>query len=128
MGDAAARQAYEAAGIGPQDVDVVELHDCFSINEVLACEALGLCAPGGASALIENGDNTDGGRFVTNPSGGLISTGHPLGETGLAQCFELVSHLRGRAGRRQVEGARIAIAHNIGLGGACVVTRYGQAA
>jgi sterol carrier protein 2 len=128
MGYEAARQAYEAAGVGPQDVDVVELHDCFSINEVLAYEALGLCAPGGASALIENGDNTYGGRFVTNPSGGLISKGHPLGATGLAQCFELVSQLRGRAERRQVDGARIAIAHNIGLGGACAVTLYGQAA
>ena len=128
MGYEAARQAYEAAGVGPQDVDVVELHDCFSINEVLAYEALGLCAPGGAAALIENGDNTYGGRFVTNPSGGLISKGHPLGATGLAQCFELVSQLRGRAERRQVEGARIAIAHNIGLGGACVVTLYGRAA
>ena len=128
MGYEAARQAYEAAGVGPQDVDVVELHDCFSINEVLAYEALGLCAPGAAAALIENGDNTYGGRFVTNPSGGLISKGHPLGATGLAQCFELVSQLRGRAERRQVEGARIAIAHNIGLGGACVVTLYGRAA
>jgi len=128
MGYEAARQAYEAAGLGPQDVDVVELHDCFSINEVLAYEALGLCEAGGATALIENGDNTYGGRFVTNPSGGLISKGHPLGATGLAQCFELVSQLRGRAEKRQVEGARVAIAHNIGLGGACVVTLYGKAA
>ena len=128
MGVAAAQQAYEAAGLGPQDVDVVELHDCFSINEVLAYEALGLCAEGEAGALIERGDNTYGGRYVTNPSGGLISKGHPLGATGLAQCFELVSQLRGRAERRQVEGARIAIAHNIGLGGACAVTLYGRAA
>jgi acetyl-CoA acetyltransferase len=128
MGYEAARQAYEAAGLGPRDVDVVELHDCFSINEVLAYEALGLCEAGGATALIENGDNTYGGRFVTNPSGGLISKGHPLGATGLAQCFELVSQLRGRADKRQVEGARVAIAHNIGLGGACVVTLYGRAA
>ncbi len=128
MGFEAARRAYEAAGLGPADVDVAELHDCFSINEVLAYEALGLCAPGEATAFIENGDNTYGGRVVTNPSGGLISKGHPLGATGLAQCFELVSQLRGRAERRQVEGARVAIAHNIGLGGACVVTVYGRAA
>lgn len=126
MGYAAARQAYEAAGVDPQDVDVVELHDCFSVNEVLAYEALGLCAEGEAGRLIEAGDNTYGGRFVTNPSGGLISKGHPLGATGLAQCFELVSQLRDRAERRQVEDARLAVAHNIGLGGACVVTIYGR--
>lgn len=126
MGAEAARQAYAEAGIGPGDVDVVELHDCFSINEVLAYEALGLCAPGEATAFIENADNTYGGRVVTNPSGGLISKGHPLGATGLAQCFELVSQLRGRAERRQVDGARVALAHNIGLGGACVVTVYGR--
>lgn len=128
MGHAAARQAYEAAGLGPEDVDVVELHDCFSINEVLAYEALGLCAEGEAGHFIERGDNTYGGRYVTNPSGGLISKGHPLGATGLAQCYELVTQLRGRADQRQVEGARIAVAHNIGLGGACVVTLYGRAA
>ena len=128
MGRQAALRAYEAAGVGPEDVDVVELHDCFSVNEVLAYEALGLCAEGGAGEFIEKGDNTYGGRYVTNPSGGLISKGHPLGATGLAQCFELVSQLRGRADRRQVEGARIAVAHNVGLGGACVVTVYGKAA
>ena len=126
MGRQAATKAYAQAGIGPADIDVVELHDCFSINEVLAYEALGLCAEGGAAEFIERGDNTYGGRYVTNPSGGLISKGHPLGATGLAQCFELVTQLRGRAERRQVEGARVGVAHNIGLGGACVVSVYSQ--
>jgi acetyl-CoA acetyltransferase len=126
MGRKASNQVYTAAGIGPDDVDVVELHDCFSINEVIAYEGLGLCAEGGAAEFIENGDNTYGGRVVTNPSGGLISKGHPLGATGLAQCFELTSQLRGRADKRQVEGARIGLAHNIGIGGACVVTLFGQ--
>ncbi|MBI2800349.1 MAG: lipid-transfer protein [Gammaproteobacteria bacterium] len=124
MGRQAATKAYAQAGIGPVDIDVVELHDCFSINEVLAYEALGLCAEGGAAEFIERGDNTYGGRYVTNPSGGLISKGHPLGATGLAQCFELVTQLRGRAERRQVDGARVGVAHNIGLGGACVVSVY----
>lgn len=127
MGYAAARQAYEVAGIGPEAIDVVELHDCFSVNEVLAYEALGLCAEGEAAAFIEAGDNTYGGRYVTNPSGGLISKGHPLGATGLAQCFELVTQLRGQAEARQVEKARHGIAHNIGLGGACVVSIFGAA-
>jgi len=127
MGSEASRQVYEAAGIGPEDLDVVELHDCFSINEVIAYEGLGLCPQGGAAEFIENGDNTYGGRVVTNPSGGLISKGHPLGATGLAQCFELTSQLRGQADRRQVEGARIALAHNIGIGGACVVTMFARA-
>ncbi len=128
MGRRAARAAYEAAGLGPESVDVVELHDCFSVNEILAYEALGLCPEGGATKFVADGDNTYGGRYVTNPSGGLISKGHPLGATGLAQCYELVSQLRGRAEARQVEGARIGLAHNIGIGGACVVTLYGKAA
>ncbi len=127
MGKVAAQQAYEAAAIDPRDIDVVELHDCFSINEVIAYEALQLCPEGGATAFIENGDNTYGGRYVTNPSGGLISKGHPLGATGLAQCFELVTQLQGRAAQRQVESARLAVAHNIGIGGACAVTVYGKA-
>lgn len=124
----AAAQVYKDSGLGPEDVQVVELHDCFSINEVLAYEALGLCPAGGAERFIADGDNTYGGRYVTNPSGGLISKGHPLGATGLAQTFELVSQLRGRAGPRQVENARVALAHNIGIGGACVVTLYEKAA
>jgi sterol carrier protein 2 len=120
----AAQQVYEAAGIGPQDVPVLELHDCFTSNELLTYEALGLCPEGGAEQFIWDGDNTYGGKYVTNPSGGLLSKGHPLGATGLAQCTELVWQLRGTAGKRQVEGARIALQHNLGLGGACVVTMY----
>jgi acetyl-CoA acetyltransferase len=121
---AAAKQVYEAAGIGPEDLDVVELHDCFTANELITYEALGLTPEGTAEKFIVEGDNTYGGRIVTNPSGGLLSKGHPLGATGLAQCYELVSQLRGRAEQRQVEGARLALQHNLGLGGACVVTLY----
>ena len=124
MTKAAARQVYEAAGVGPEDIDVIELHDCFAQNELITYEALGLCAEGGAEKFVEDGDNTYGGRFVTNPSGGLLSKGHPLGATGLAQCFELTQQLRGTADRRQVEGARLGLQHNLGLGGACVVTLY----
>jgi acetyl-CoA acetyltransferase len=126
MSRAAADKVYEQAGIGPQDVDVVELHDCFAQNELITYEALGLCAAGGAEAFVAAGDNTYGGRVVTNPSGGLLSKGHPLGATGLAQCYELTHQLRGTADARQVEGARIALQHNLGLGGACVVTLYRQ--
>jgi acetyl-CoA acetyltransferase len=124
MAKAAAQQVYEAAGVGPEDIDVVELHDCFAQNELISYEALGLCAEGGAEAFVVDGDNTYGGRVVTNPSGGLLSKGHPLGATGLAQCTELVQQLRGSADKRQVEGARLALQHNLGLGGACVVTLY----
>lgn len=124
MTAAAARQAYEEAGIGPEDLDVVELHDCFTANELITYEGLGLCPEGGAERFILDGDNTYGGRVVTNPSGGLLSKGHPLGATGLAQCFELTGQLRGKMGARQVEGARTALQHNLGLGGACVVTLY----
>lgn len=124
MARKAAEQVYEEAGIGPEDVDVVELHDCFTANELLTYEALGLCPLGEAEKFIEEGDNTYGGKYVTNPSGGLLSKGHPLGATGLAQCAELVWQLRGRADRRQVQGARIGLQHNLGLGGACVVTMY----
>lgn len=124
MAKEAARQVYESAGIGPQDVDVVELHDCFAQNELITYEALGLCPEGGAEKFVMDGDNTYGGQFVTNPSGGLLSKGHPLGATGLAQCTELVQQLRGQAGARQVQDARLALQHNLGLGGACVVTLY----
>lgn len=124
MSREAARRVYEAAGIGPEEVDVVELHDCFATNELLTYEALGLAAEGEGEKMVEDGDNTYGGRVVTNPSGGLLSKGHPLGATGLAQCTELVHQLRGSAGARQVEGARVALQHNLGLGGACVVTLY----
>ncbi len=122
----AAQQVYEQAGIGPEDFKVVELHDCFTSNEVMTYEALGLCSEGGAEGMINRGDNTYGGKYVVNPSGGLMSKGHPLGATGLAQCTELVTQLRGEAGPRQVDGPRIALQHNLGLGGACVVTLYGR--
>jgi acetyl-CoA acetyltransferase len=124
MAQAAAQQVYDETGVGPEDVDVVELHDCFTANELLTYEALGLCKAGEAEKFIVEGDNTYGGKYVTNPSGGLLSKGHPLGATGLAQCAELVWQLRGEAEQRQVEGARIALQHNLGLGGACVVTMY----
>ena len=120
----AARQVYEQAGIGPEDVDVVELHDCFAHNELITYEGLGLCGEGQAQKFIADGDNTYGGRVVTNPSGGLLSKGHPLGATGLAQCYELTHQLRGTADARQVDGANTALQHNLGLGGACVVTLY----
>jgi acetyl-CoA acetyltransferase len=124
MAKEAASQVYEQAGIGPEDVQVCELHDCFTANELLTYESLGLTPEGTAEKFIWDGDNTYGGRVVTNPSGGLLSKGHPLGATGLAQCTELVWQLRGDAGDRQVEGARNALQHNLGLGGACVVTMY----
>lgn len=124
MTAAAAARVYAEAGIGPADVDVAELHDCFTANELITYEGLGFCPEGGAEAFILDGGNTYGGSVVTNPSGGLLSKGHPLGATGLAQCFELTGQLRGRMGPRQVEGARVALQHNLGLGGACVVTLY----
>lgn len=120
----AAGQVAEASGVDPADVPVVELHDCFTANELLSYEALGLTPPGTAERFVLDGENTYGGRVVTNPSGGLLSKGHPLGATGLAQCAELVLQLRGGAGDRQVEGANLALQHNIGLGGAAVVTLY----
>jgi len=123
----AAQAVYEETGLGPESVQVVELHDCFTPNEVISYEALGLCGEGEASGFIADGDNTYGGRFVVNPSGGLMSKGHPIGATGLAQCFELCQQLRGNADARQVEGAKIGLQHNLGLGGAAVVTMYGQA-
>ncbi len=124
MAQAAARRTYEQSGVDPGDLDVVELHDCFAHNELITYEALGLCPEGGAERFVDDGDNTYGGKVVTNPSGGLLSKGHPLGATGLAQCYELTRQLRGTAERRQVEGARLALQHNLGLGGACVVTLY----
>jgi sterol carrier protein 2 len=124
MAKACAKKVYDEAGLGPKDVQVVELHDCFTANEILTYEALGLCPEGGAEKFIEDGDNTYGGKFVTNPSGGLLSKGHPLGATGLAQCTELVWQLRGTAEKRQVPNAKVALQHNLGLGGACVMTMY----
>jgi len=119
---AAAHQVYQEAGVGPEDIEVVELHDCFATNELLCYEGLGLTEEGSGEKFVADGDNTYGGRVVTNPSGGLLAKGHPLGATGLAQTAELVWQLRGTAGARQVEDARHALAHNLGLGGACVVT------
>jgi len=124
MTHAAAQAVYEASGVAPTDLDVVELHDCFTANELITYEGLGLTAEGTAEKFILDGNNTYGGRVVTNPSGGLLSKGHPLGATGLAQCAELVWQLRGQAQDRQVPDARLALQHNLGLGGACVVTLY----
>jgi acetyl-CoA acetyltransferase len=124
----AAGQVYEAAGVGPEDIPVVELHDCFTTNELITYEGLGLTPEGTAEKFVLDGQNTYGGRVVTNPSGGLLSKGHPLGATGLAQCAELVWQLRGQAGPRQVEGARLGLQHNLGLGGACVVSLYEKVA
>jgi acetyl-CoA acetyltransferase len=120
----AAQAVYEQSGQGPEDVDVIELHDCFSANEMITYEGLGLCAEGKAAELIDSGAVTYGGKVVVNPSGGLISKGHPLGATGLAQCSELSWQLRGESEARQVDGAKLALQHNLGLGGAAVVTMY----
>jgi len=120
----AARKVYEQSGLGPENVDVIELHDCFSCNELITYEALGLCPEGKGGELIDSGAVTYGGKWVVNPSGGLISKGHPLGATGLAQCCELNWQLRGLSEKRQVQGAKVALQHNIGLGGAAVVTMY----
>jgi acetyl-CoA acetyltransferase len=127
MAQRAASEVYEKAGVGPQDIRVAEMHDCFAHNELLTYESLGLCQVGGAERFVLDGDNTYGGQVVTNPSGGLLSKGHPLGATGLAQCYELTHQLRGSAEARQVEGVNLALQHNLGLGGACVVTLYGRA-
>jgi acetyl-CoA acetyltransferase len=123
----AARTVFEQSGNGPEDVDVVELHDCFSANELITYEALGLCPEGKAGQFIDSGAQTYGGQVVVNPSGGLISKGHPLGATGLAQCAELNWQIRGQADARQVEGAKVALQHNLGLGGAAVVALYKKA-
>ena len=117
----AARQAYEQAGVGPDDLDLVELHDCFATAELLHYENLGLCADGDAGRLIDEGQTAHGGRIPVNVSGGLLSKGHPLGATGIANIFEVTTHLRGAAGERQVEGARVGLAHVIGLGSACTI-------
>jgi acetyl-CoA acetyltransferase len=127
MSKATATDVYEQSGHGPDEVDVIELHDCFSANEMITYEALGLCDEGGAGELIDSGAVTYGGDWVVNPSGGLISKGHPLGATGLAQCAELNWQLRGQADARQVPDAKLALQHNLGLGGACVVAMYEKA-
>ncbi|UJR13039.1 hypothetical protein I4U23_000065 [Adineta vaga] len=124
MSKRAAQLAFAKASVAPSDIHVIELHDCFSANELITYEALGLCGEGKAGELVERGDNTYGGKYVINPSGGLTSKGHPLGATGLAQCAELCWQLRNEAGKRQVKNARLALQHNIGLGGAAVVAIY----
>jgi acetyl-CoA acyltransferase len=115
----AAAAAYEMAGLGPDDIDLVELHDCFATAEILHYENLGLCKDGEAGRLIDEGEVQLGGRVPVNVSGGLLSKGHPLGATGIANIYEVSTHLRGEAGKRQVEGARIGLTHVIGLGSAC---------
>ena len=127
MTRAAAQKVYEQSGLGPENVDVIELHDCFSANELVTYEGLGLCGEGKAGELIDSGAVTYGGKWVVNPSGGLISKGHPLGATGLAQCSELTWQLRGTADKRQVAGAKVALQHNLGLGGVAVVAMYKKA-
>jgi acetyl-CoA acetyltransferase len=123
----AAQKVYDESGLGPEDVQVIELHDCFSANELVTYEALGLCPEGAGGKLIDEGAVTYGGQWVVNPSGGLISKGHPLGATGLAQCAELNWQLRGEADKRQVPDVKVALQHNLGLGGAAVVTMYRKA-
>jgi acetyl-CoA acetyltransferase len=117
----AAKTAYEKAGIGPDDVSLVELHDCFATAELLHYENLGLCKDGEAGRMIDEGQTTHGGRVPVNVSGGLLSKGHPLGATGVANIYEVVTHLRGRAGERQVPNAKVGLAHVIGLGSACTI-------
>jgi acetyl-CoA acyltransferase len=117
----AARTAYEMAGLGPEDLDLVELHDCFATAEILHYENLGLCGEGEGGRLIESGETSLGGRIPVNVSGGLLSKGHPLGATGIANIYEIATHLRGEAGARQVEGARLGLTHVVGLGSACAV-------
>ena len=124
MAKQAANEVYEETGISPKDIKVCELHDCFTTNELISYEALGLADEGEAEKFVVDEQNTYGGQCVTNPSGGLLSKGHPLGATGLAQCYELVNQLRGNAGKRQVPGVKLGLQHNLGLGGACVVTLY----
>ncbi len=115
------KQAYEMAGVGPDDIDLIELHDCFATAEILHYENLGLCKDGEAGRLIDEGETALGGRVPVNVSGGLLSKGHPLGATGIANMYEISTHLRGEAGERQVEGARIGMTHVIGLGSACAI-------
>ncbi len=117
----AAKAAYEQAGVGPEDVNLVELHDCFATAEIVHYENLGLCADGEAGRLIDSGETALGGRVPVNVSGGLLSKGHPLGATGIANIYEVTTHLRGEAGARQVEGARIGLTHVVGMGSACAI-------
>jgi acetyl-CoA acyltransferase len=115
----AANQAYEAAGIGPDDLDLVELHDCFATAELLHYDNLGLCEPGGAGDFIDSRAPWRDGRIPVNASGGLLSKGHPIGMTGAAGVYEITTQLRGEAGDRQIDGATVGLAHVIGLGSSC---------
>jgi acetyl-CoA acyltransferase len=117
----AAKQAYEQAGLGPEDMDLVELHDCFATAELLHYENLGLCADGDAGKMIDDGSTWAGGKIPVNLSGGLLSKGHPIGATGVANVYEVVQHVRGEAGARQCEGAKIGLTHVLGLGSACAI-------
>jgi acetyl-CoA acetyltransferase len=117
----AAQKAYEMAGCGPQDINLVELHDCFATAEILHYENLGLCKDGEAGRMIDTGEVALGGRVPVNVSGGLLSKGHPLGATGIANIYEVCTHLRGEAGQRQVPNARFGMTHVIGLGSACAI-------
>jgi len=121
----AAKRAYESAGVAPEDLDLIELHDCFATAELVHYENLGICADGEAGRLIDDGDTQLGGRIPVNVSGGLLSKGHPLGATGIANLYEVATHLRGTAGRRQVEGARLGLTHVVGggpgMGTACAI-------
>jgi acetyl-CoA acetyltransferase len=117
----AAKQAYEMAGVGPYDLDLIELHDCFATAEILHYENLGLCRDGEGGKLIDAGETALGGRIPVNVSGGLLSKGHPLGATGIANIYEIATHLRGEAGKRQVDGARLGLTHVLGLGTACAI-------
>ena len=117
----AAKQAYDMAGVGPEDINLVELHDCFATAEILHYENLGLCADGEAGRMIDEGEVALGGRVPVNVSGGLLSKGHPLGATGIANIYEVSTHLRGEADKRQVTDARIGMTHVIGLGSACAI-------
>lgn len=123
----AAKSAYEMAGLGPEDLDLVELHDCFATAELVHYENLGLCGSGEAGAVIDKGETALGGRIPVNVSGGLLSKGHPLGATGIANVYEIATHLRGNAGARQVEGARIGLTHVVGYGHACAVHVFEKA-
>lgn len=127
MTQQAAEAALEEAGVTVRDIKVCELHDCFSTNELVLLDAMGFCEPGTAHQMVRKGDITYGGKMVVNPSGGLISKGHPIGATGLAQCAELTWQLRGWANNRLVDGSHVALQHNLGLGGAVVVNIYKRA-
>jgi acetyl-CoA acyltransferase len=117
----AAKEAYEMAGVGPDDLDLVELHDCFATAELVHYENLGLCREGEAGKMIDAGETALGGRIPVNVSGGLLSKGHPLGATGVANIYEVSTHLRGEADKRQVDGARVGLTHVLGLGSACAI-------